>query len=480
MSNQLQTNLETILNEKVTKILPENIKKDVQIFNVIGTLETGSGSSNIKIFNTADEMNASEGNNDGDIAVIYNLTEVPITSDGLGIDANALILPDTLNTSLTTARIKAHTNIIADDEYFVSLTLPNGNGMLGTDSGGNGFDTYGKINTSDTFYTRGKGSSNRCFGNIFSLENIYMHNGDYSVTSIDITEGLNSDVWNYVKFVKISDILIYQYDGNLGSWSILPNNYHILPEDLTINKQALGFSGIVTGTFDKNKTIKFNAVPGMSSNIVNSLVDTTSIVHDDLTLLLDISNIPKGFGDKRYFFSLAPDDMHGAGLYRWGAVYFDDPDTKIYMGTDGIISSKPNHESGYFTAVFGKMLTIPDVHPGMTNITCFALENTIAGINNTKAITGMSKDTGETAGWWNRGTWIATNMDIIQDSTGKVVYKGGPKASEIRVGSGYYNIFGEWVEGTYEPNYTELGTISPTEYNTAVNTSNDILGNAAE
>ena len=39
-------------------------------------------------------------------------------------------------------------------------------------------------------------------------------------------------------------------------------------------------------------------------------------------------------------------------------------------------------------------------------------------------------------------------------------------------------IFG--ITGTYEPNYTELGTISPTEYDTAVNTSNDILGNTAE
>ena len=30
MSNQLQTNLETILNEKTAKILPENIKKGVK------------------------------------------------------------------------------------------------------------------------------------------------------------------------------------------------------------------------------------------------------------------------------------------------------------------------------------------------------------------------------------------------------------------------------------------------------------------
>lgn len=39
MSNLLQNNLDQILQEKNTKLLPENIKKDVQIFNIIGTLE---------------------------------------------------------------------------------------------------------------------------------------------------------------------------------------------------------------------------------------------------------------------------------------------------------------------------------------------------------------------------------------------------------------------------------------------------------
>ena len=39
MANQLQTNLELISKEKTEKIIPENIKKDVQIFDVTGSLE---------------------------------------------------------------------------------------------------------------------------------------------------------------------------------------------------------------------------------------------------------------------------------------------------------------------------------------------------------------------------------------------------------------------------------------------------------
>ena len=39
MSTTLEQNLNIILNEKEAKILPENIKKDVHIFDVVGTLE---------------------------------------------------------------------------------------------------------------------------------------------------------------------------------------------------------------------------------------------------------------------------------------------------------------------------------------------------------------------------------------------------------------------------------------------------------
>ena len=36
---ELEMKLETIRNEKLTKILPQNIRKDIQIFDVIGTFE---------------------------------------------------------------------------------------------------------------------------------------------------------------------------------------------------------------------------------------------------------------------------------------------------------------------------------------------------------------------------------------------------------------------------------------------------------
>ena len=45
MSTELETNLRYILNEKTNKIIPENIKKDVEILGVTGTYEGSGGAS---------------------------------------------------------------------------------------------------------------------------------------------------------------------------------------------------------------------------------------------------------------------------------------------------------------------------------------------------------------------------------------------------------------------------------------------------
>ena len=71
--SDLKTNLQEILQEKQDKIIPENIKKDVQIFDVTGTYE-GSGSSTggeVKLFETEEEMQADSTAKEGDLAVVY-------------------------------------------------------------------------------------------------------------------------------------------------------------------------------------------------------------------------------------------------------------------------------------------------------------------------------------------------------------------------------------------------------------------------
>ncbi len=75
----LETKLRTILNEKETKILPENIKKDVNILGVTGTLESGSGP--IKLFETEEQMQADTTAQEGDLAVVYRSEVQNATAD---------------------------------------------------------------------------------------------------------------------------------------------------------------------------------------------------------------------------------------------------------------------------------------------------------------------------------------------------------------------------------------------------------------
>ena len=81
--SDLKTNLQEILQEKQNKIVPENIKKDVQIFDVTGTYE-GSGSSgggDVKLFETEEEMQADSTAQEGDLAVVYREEIQNMTAD---------------------------------------------------------------------------------------------------------------------------------------------------------------------------------------------------------------------------------------------------------------------------------------------------------------------------------------------------------------------------------------------------------------
>lgn len=79
--SELKTNLQEILQEKQEKIIPENIKKDVQIFDVVGTLEGGTTTSGVKLFETVEEMQADSTAKEGDLAVVYREEIQNMTAD---------------------------------------------------------------------------------------------------------------------------------------------------------------------------------------------------------------------------------------------------------------------------------------------------------------------------------------------------------------------------------------------------------------
>lgn len=92
--SDLKTNLQEILQEKQDKIVPENIKKDVQIFDITGTYEgSGSSTTGVKLFETEEEMRADSTAQEGDLAVVYREDIQNMTVD---TQAQYITFPETV------------------------------------------------------------------------------------------------------------------------------------------------------------------------------------------------------------------------------------------------------------------------------------------------------------------------------------------------------------------------------------------------
>ena len=79
--SELNDKLLEIKRQKDEYILPENLKKDVTVYGVTGTLEPGSGGGDIKLFDTVEHMQEDENAQDGDLAVVYREEIQPVTEN---------------------------------------------------------------------------------------------------------------------------------------------------------------------------------------------------------------------------------------------------------------------------------------------------------------------------------------------------------------------------------------------------------------
>lgn len=111
--SELKTNLDEILQEKQNKIIPENIKKDIQIFDVIGTYEGSGGTDyNVKLFETEEEMQADSSAKEGDLAVVYREEVQNMTSD---TQTQYITFPETVTLPTAQGGAIARGNLIATD-----------------------------------------------------------------------------------------------------------------------------------------------------------------------------------------------------------------------------------------------------------------------------------------------------------------------------------------------------------------------------
>ena len=78
---ELQNNLDAILLDKNTNLLPQNLKEGVTVLGVEGSLKVTGSDSNIKLFETVEDMNNDPNPKEDDLAVVYREEIQPFKED---------------------------------------------------------------------------------------------------------------------------------------------------------------------------------------------------------------------------------------------------------------------------------------------------------------------------------------------------------------------------------------------------------------
>ena len=189
----LETKLNAILNDKLTNLTPENLKKGVTCLGVEGTLEP-STSSGAKLFSTVEEMNSSTGNTEGDLAVVYK-SETKNVSNGDTITSitfpKTVVFDEAISTSYD-GRLRNDN----EPEIYLAIQLDASNCML--------YDMTGTI--PEIVYTSSDGIT---YTRTDSNEDTY-EIGEITVEDLDE---------HICKFIQVSGKAfegLYEYQGNLN------------------------------------------------------------------------------------------------------------------------------------------------------------------------------------------------------------------------------------------------------------------------
>ena len=245
--SELKTNLEAILQEKQDKIIPENIKKDVQIFDVIGTYEgSGSSTTGIKLFETQEKMQADSTAQEGDLAVVYRNKMQNMTADS---QTQYITFPETV---ILPEAFTGNVNgkLLAID----SSVMFNGNIRLSkTSFRFDGFSESGMIrvqySSSDGItYTRTRFSGDS--GDLTNPVDLG------TVIQYEPMGGEWDDTLGY--FMQTGESVfegVYSYEDS--SWVVAPNQLTAIAENI-YNAKAYSKDGVIEGTLTQTVSNQFN------------------------------------------------------------------------------------------------------------------------------------------------------------------------------------------------------------------------------
>lgn len=494
MANELQTNLNEILQDKNTNLLPENLKAGVICLGINGTMQSGIDTSDatatsndiiqgktayingekvtgtlssdrVKLFKTVEEMNASTNNKNGDIAIVDNVEKFTISSTSSNY--SYIYLPSTITvTEEDAAILDADTNV-----YDTSAFLTIGDCMIGG-AGVNFMFGYTQsekqyffsLDAGQIYFRYTRQTPDTAFTTMAGeyILNI-PENGIVNNDMMDVK--LAKDTYNNLSFIKNLVFLknvstfsgVYIYSKN---WSHLKNSMYSYADGLEKGRKAYATDGIITGTLDlsaKYQPVYMNAYS--SQTLCNAIDNSTPInlsATPDRTYLYNKSKMPE-IGDKRYFICYGRYDdpmMPEATVYSIGYYTTTNPDAKIIIERDSYtseakinnVTSDTNNWTKY------KNNALSDIWHNSGKDT-FSLSNMKSSVNTIQAEIEQENvkvnvdNVAITSERWD--FCIATNCEVV-DTNGKLVLPAGPKASTTLKGQYYTNITGENIEGTAE------------------------------
>ena len=230
-----------IKRQKDEYILPENIKKDITVYGVTGTLETGSGSGDIKLFETVGEMQQDTTAQEGDLAVVYRKEFSNINADSVFNVVKCpsnVVLPTAVTSSMYCMFRPVEESVYVDIEVSISsssfsmsiyneegsneITYTSNDGIsyTRTDSG----DELINIGTDVVCYSADEfnnvfGYFMQCesnyFGGLFSYQNI-VDNNRFQFRSIDSLHYNSNNTITYIDNI-ISGVYNYSLLSKLRS-----------------------------------------------------------------------------------------------------------------------------------------------------------------------------------------------------------------------------------------------------------------------
>ena len=289
--SELSEKLTQILTEKEEKIIPENIKKDVQIFDIIGEYEGEGGSGEVKLFETIGDMELDEDKQEGDLALVYgeelqNLKEDSIFSSALF--PSEVELPEMISDT-------RYASLISNDSVEYSASIELGSNVFVLILYINGMENMRVEYTSEDgiLYVRSDGGEETInFG-----ANVHINLDEYP----DYDENIGYFIQIYDKYFNG----VYQCGEGLAQTKIQ----------------------FYTMSFDGNKSILYNNSDVDDRVIIDSLFKKALRENTNLTSALQALIVKTSSNT----YSIYIDIINSGGLIRSSMLYYDGQTSKLHI-----------------------------------------------------------------------------------------------------------------------------------------------------